>query len=153
MAEIIFILVTIYVAYVIHSAVTTDQVKKDELSSQPPLIPLVKPVIKKAETPVAAKKKPVAKKSKPAKPTAVKATTVKRKASKPKPASGVLRNPETGEEAKIASSYRMCKRWIKEALVTEGLLDKVYKTSEVDEAAKVKINKALTKLAKMEKYQ
>jgi len=46
----------------------------------------------------------------------------------------------------------MCKRWIKEALVTEGLLEKVYKTNEIDDTAKVKIDKALVKLAKIEKY-
>jgi hypothetical protein len=40
----------------------------------------------------------------------------------------------TGEEARVAGNYRMVKRWIKEALVEEGLLGKIYKNNELDEA-------------------
>ena len=137
MAEILFILITVYAVYVIHSVVSGDFKKKP------------KPVEVKPKPKVAAAKATVKKQTK--KPVAVKKTPVVK--AKPQPETGNLRNPETQEVAKVANSYRMTKRWIKDALVTEGLLDKVYKTSELDEATKEKISKALAKLAKIEKYQ
>ena len=154
MAEVIFILITVYAVYVVHSIITSKEKKKDKAPVIKAKIP-VATASKKEETKAAVKQeKPVVKKAVPAKakpkPKAKAKVNVK---AKTKVDSGNLRNPETGEEAKIASSYRMCKRWIKEALVTEGLLEKVYKTNEIDDAAKVKIDKALVKLAKMEKYK
>ncbi len=146
MAEVLFILVMVYAVYVVHSIITAKEKEKGEASALKAKVS-VKTASKKEEIKIAVKQeKPVAKKVVPAK------TKAKPKA-KTKIDSGSLRNPETGEVAKIASSYRMCKRWIKEALVTEGLLEKVYKTNEIDDAAKVKIDKALVKLAKIEKYK
>lgn len=52
---------------------------------------------------------------------------------------GSLRNPETGEIDKIANNYRILKLWMKEALVKEKLLDKIYKTNQLDDARKKKI--------------
>ena len=150
MAEVIFILITVYAVYVVHSIITSKEKKKDKAPVIKAKIP-VATASKKEETKAAVKqKKPVVQKAVPAKAKPKAKVKVK---AKTKVDSGNLRNPETGEEAKIASSYRMCKRWIKEALVTEGLLEKVYKTNEIDDAAKVKIDKALVKLAKMEKYK
>ena len=150
MAEIIFILVTVYGVYVVHSIITSKEKKK----VKPPAVKAkvsVATVSKKEKSKTVVKQeKPVAKKVVPAK---IKAKVKPKPKAKAKLESGSLRNPETGEVAKIASSYRMCKRWIKDALVAEGLLEKVYKTNEVDDAAKVKIDKALVKLAKMEKYK
>lgn len=141
MAEVIFILVTIYVVYVVRSVVTCNQRKKAEaLASKAQVSSAKKPARKEEIKVVVEQKKSVAKKATPAKTST-------------KLSDGSLRNPETGEVTKIASSYRMTKRWIKEALVTEGLLEKIYKTNEIDDAAKAKINKALDKLAKMDKYQ
>ena len=148
MAEVIFILITVYAVYVVHSIITSKEKKKDKAPAIKAKIP-VATASKKQETKTAVKQeKPVVKKAVPAK-----AKPKPKAKAKTKVDSGNLRNPETGEEAKIASSYRMCKRWIKDALVTEGLLEKVYKTNEIDDAAKVKIDKALVKLAKMEKYK
>jgi hypothetical protein len=62
----------------------------------------------------------------------------------------VMKNPKTGEEAKVATNYRMVKRWVKEALVTEGLLDKIYKNTELDDAAKITIAKALSIIKAMD---
>lgn len=67
--------------------------------------------------------------------------------------SGNLRNPKTGETTKIGNTYPISKRWIKDALVAEGLLDKVYKVSEIDDAKKIEINLALAKLLKLDKYK
>ena len=148
MAEIIFILITVYAVYVVHSIITSKEKKKVKSSTVKAKVSVATASKKEETKAVVKQEKPVAKKVVPTKTK----TKVKPKA-KAKLDSGSLRNPETGEVAKIASSYRMCKRWIKDALVTEGLLEKVYKTNEVDEAEKEKIDKALVKLAKMEKYK
>jgi hypothetical protein len=63
--------------------------------------------------------------------------------SKPEPAAATqdagkrgLKDPKTGDIATNYNNYRLTKRWIKEALVAEGLLDKIYKndalTAEVE---------------------
>lgn len=64
-----------------------------------------------------------------------------------------MKNPKTGEQAKVANNYRMVKRWIKEALVEEGLLDKIYKTKEMDDVAKAKVIEALSIIKAMDKYR
>jgi len=63
-----------------------------------------------------------------------------------------LRNPLTGEIAKIPNNYRFSKRWIKEALVAEELLDKIYKNSELNDEINTKIKAALETLKTMQKY-
>ena len=147
MAEIIFILVTFYVAYVIHTVYAGEPDKNVAKASPIPLVPTANPVVKREKKAVVAKKTAI-QKNKSANTRAVKSSS-----SKATEANTNLRNPETGEVAKIASSYRMCKRWIKDALVSEGLLEKIYKTSELDDSVKVKINHALEQLSRMEKYQ
>jgi len=152
MAEVLFILITVYVVYVIHSVVSGDFKKKTKPIDVKPVTVKPKPKPKKDETKATVIKEP--KKPVAAKKTTVKKTVVKKASTAKKtPSSDSLRNPETQEVTKVATSYRMTKRWIKEALVTEGLLEKVYKTSELDDAAKAKISKALVKLAKIDKYQ
>ncbi|MGY6277500.1 hypothetical protein [Methylomonas sp. MgM2] len=109
----------------------------------------------------AVKAKPVAKSEAAKAKPAAKTTAAKPKKTPPKkssPASAAatadsLKNPKTGEVAKIPNNYAFAKRWIKEALVEEGLLDKVYKNNELDTDAKAKINDALQQLIAMEKYQ
>lgn len=158
MAEILFVLVTIYTVYVVHSAVNKKLAKKTTPIIAEPKPPKAKQAIKK-ETKTVAKPKPTVKKQKPTsnktppvkkKVPAKKTPTAKKKSAVPE---GSLRNPETGEVDKIASSYRMLKRWMKEALVEEKLLEKIYKTNEIDDATKEKINNALEKLKKMDNYQ
>jgi hypothetical protein len=68
-------------------------------------------------------------------------------------ASGDVKNPLTGEVAKIPNNYRFGKLWIKEALVSEGLLDRVYKNNELDNATNAKVQAALSSLRTMAKYQ
>lgn len=64
----------------------------------------------------------------------------------------LLRDPQTGETASVPSNYRFAKKWVKEALVAEGLLDKVYKNNELDESANEKIKAALEQLKTLAKY-
>lgn len=62
------------------------------------------------------------------------------------------RNPETGESAAVPTNYRFTKRWIKQALVDEGLLDRVYKSEELDEQAAKKVRIALDRFKGIKKY-
>lgn len=65
----------------------------------------------------------------------------------------LLRNPETGETAAVPTSYPFAKRWIKEALVKEGLLDRIYKTSELKEPEVAeRVREALARFLKLKKY-
>ncbi|MGR9014382.1 MAG: hypothetical protein ACU83U_12120 [Gammaproteobacteria bacterium] len=118
-----------------------------------------KPTTAKAATP-----KPVATKTATPKPTA-KANAAK--ASTPKPAAAKkatapvaaaakstgLKDPKTAEITTSYSNYRFTKRWIKDALVAEGLLEKVYKNNELNAETEAKIKDAIGKLEAMDKYK
>ncbi len=154
MSELLFILTIIYAAYVIYLAKTKrDEVKQNELVETKVPVSVPEATGKKEQSTMVEKVKPVVKKAKPKKSVKKPKPVKKVNSEKVKVEKGSLRNPETGEIAKIATSYRMCKRWIKDALVTEDLVERIYKASEIDDALKVKLNKALEKLAKMDKYQ
>ena len=138
MTEIFFVLTVIYATYVIFSVVSdTKKVKIIDDSAEalmsrtvhhlPPLIPekvMAQPLVK-----------PVAKNAK--------VSTTK---------TG-LKNPETGEIATSYANYRFMKRWIKEGLVAEGLLEKVYKNNELNADVELKIKDALVTLEGLERYQ
>lgn len=87
---------------------------------------------------------------------AVPAAKAESKPSRPPAASEDLptqyRNPKTGETAAIPTNYRFAKRWIKEALVSEGLLDKIYKTNELDDQTTLKVKTALDEFKVIKKY-
>ncbi|MEE9426206.1 MAG: hypothetical protein V3V18_14695 [Methylococcales bacterium] len=161
-----------YVTYALGSLIFVDQSKSKSQSrtKAPGSDTVAKPksaAAKKASPAAKAKAKPAAaKKAAPAKPKpkpVAKPAATKAKA-KPKaaPAKSTgskatdnvisFRNPDTGEEAKIPPSYPFSKRWIKDALVTEGLLDHVYKNNELDDANTKKVTEALEKLKQIEKY-
>ncbi len=152
MSEVFFILTTVFVAYVVFSVVS-DERKPASKNTQAKKSPA--PAPKPAETKVTAAKEEPAVKEKTE--TAAKAATDSEEAFKAKPVSASagdsLKNPETGEVAKIPSNYRFSKRWIKEALVKEGLLDKIYKNNELNDEANAKIKQALADLKAIEKYQ
>ena len=156
--EIIFVLGAIFIAYVVHSKVTGDS-NKESVTSEKSEVSVVENTSKKQEKAVTEKKPPIAKKTKAAaakpKPAAKKpkAKAASKNTTKTTLPTGSVKDPETGDMVKLANTYQMMRRWIKEALVTEGLLEKIYKTSEMDEAIEVKIAEALTKLQKMDKYQ
>ena len=157
MAELLFIATTIFVAYVVFEVV--GKKKEPPKTTQAPENP--KPsVATKVETteiapPAAVIAKPLA--AKPGKkPTSSKAKSAPAKESAPiinNSANDTLKNPKTGETAKIPNNYAFAKRWIKDALVEEGLLDKVYKNNELDSATTAKIQTALDQLKAIEKYQ
>ncbi len=135
MAELFFILTTVFVAYVVFVVMDDENRKKQENK------PTVKPAVAEVKSEAAAKPQPAVNKPIPAKksPTKVVADS--------------LKNPETGEVVKVPNNYRFAKRWIKEALVAEGLLEKIYKNNELDEEVAGKIKVALEQLKALEKYQ
>jgi len=134
MTEILFVLTVIYAAYVIYSVVKNSKKPKVIDDSAPAMMSVSKPLIpENLNTPLLVK--PIAKTTKS---TAAKAG---------------IKNPETGEIVSSYGNYRFMKRWIKEALVTEGLLEKVYQNKEINAEVEVKIKEAMARLEDIERYQ
>jgi len=143
MTEVLFTLTTIFVAYVVYTIVNEQKMAAKPAEHEVPKVQAVVENIK--PKPVAAKI--AAKKESP--------VTVKKPAAPviPNAGKGGVRNPKTGEIATVTNNYRFTKRWIKEALVSEGLLDKVYKNNELDTATEAVIKTALLKLESMDEYR
>ena len=146
MSEALFILTVIFVAYVVYK--TVNEQKETPKSA----VPKAKPEAPKS----AAEKtitKTVVKNEKPVivKPANIKKTTPM--ATSQDTVKRGLKDPKTGEVATSYSNYRFTKRWIKDALVTEGLLEKVYKNNELDASIEASIKEALAKLEAMDKYK
>jgi ABC-type uncharacterized transport system involved in gliding motility auxiliary subunit len=167
MTEGLFILTTIFVAYVVYVIIgdSKDKAAKAKAASAPAKKP--KPSAAKPKATKPSSTKPAAKssaaKSSAAKPAATKKASPSKTASssKPKPTAAKtavsdvneLRNPKTDEVSSIAANYRFMKRWIKDALVSEGLLDTVYKNNDIDAAADAKIKAAMEKIKTLDKYK
>ncbi len=136
----ITILFVVYVAYILLTATFANKGQP----THPQQAKSQAPVAEKKESPVAeaepAAEMPVESQQEVA--TAEEAEKVK-----------TLKNPETGETAAVPTNYRFAKRWIKEALVKEGLLDKIYNNTDLkDEKNNQKVKEALEKLKQMKKY-
>ena len=142
MTEIIYVLLVGYAAYVIYTAMSDVSVaKKTDIPSAaaftapPPLMPNIESkLLVKPET----------------------ATKVEKTDEKPSKVAAVkkgLRNPKTGEVASSYANYRVMKRWIKEVLVSEGLLEKIYKNNELTPDIEAKIKNAIIQLEQNETYR
>ena len=131
MTEILFILTTIFVAYVIYVFVSERKTTSDSQASQA-----------KPEKPLA-EAKIIASAISNSEPTTAPQDNGKRG----------LKDPKTGEVTTTYNNYRFTKRWIKEALVAEGLLDKVYKNDELNADIGAKIKRAVLKLEAIDKYR
>ena len=149
MTEGLFILTVIFVAYVVYVAV--NEHKANPKSAVPKAKSEAPKVV--AEPPMPApdikNEKPTIHNSATIKKTTPAATTQDTQETVKKG----LRDPKTGEVATSYSNYRFTKRWIKDALVTEGLLGKVYKNNELDAAIEATIKDALVKLEAIDKYK
>ena len=77
---------------------------------------------------------------------------IKKTTKKPTATKKGLKDPKTGNIATTYNNYRFTKRWIKEALVAEGLLEKVYSNSELNDETNAKIKGALEAIKAMSKY-
>ncbi len=145
MTEVLLILIAIIVAYVIYVIVSEEKTTSNfEVSQEKPVDAI------KQSTPQSA---PKIEKVAAVKP-------VGSATSKPEPAPATqntgkrgLKNPNTGEVATTYSNYRFTKRWIKEALVAEGLLDKVYKNEELNAEIEATIKGAVVKLESIDIYR
>lgn len=135
MAELFFIATTIFVAYVVYAVLGNSDTPAEPTSATPTTE--VKVSDSDNEKPKLAEEKP----AKPAPSTPAASS------------SDNLKNPKTGEIAKIPNSYAFAKRWIKDALVEEGLLEKVYKNTELDDAINAKIQSAIQQLKAIDKYK
>ena len=159
MTEGLFVLTTLFVAYVIYVIINEKKAggaatKSAAAATQP-----------KQQATVEEKPKAAVVQAKPAvaKTAAAKPATIKKPAeAAPAPAAVAasqsikgtgLKDPKTGEVATTYSNYRFTKRWIKEALVAEKLVDKVYKNDELNADAEAKIKAGIAKLEGMKKYQ
>ncbi len=133
MTEIIYVLLVIYATYVIYTAVS--DVKKTPKAhtpsaadfAPPPLMPNIESKLLVKTDVVAKTEKVVSKKG--------------------------LKNPISGEVVSSYANYRVMKRWIKEALVSEGLLDKIYKNNELTPDVETKIKNAIAQLEQHDAYR
>jgi len=164
MTEGLFIITTIFVAYVVYvmigeqKATAESKAPKAKPEAQAAAVEQPKPRVsvatEKPVAPKAATPKPVAAKTLApkveTKPAAAKPAAAK-KASAAKSAG--LKDPKTGDITTAYSNYRFTKRWIKDALVAEGLLEKVYKNNELNAETEATIKDAIGKLEAMDKYK
>ncbi len=146
MSELLFILTTIYVAYVVYTA--ADSAKKEVQANRPAhvdsiITPSGSIPVTESATAAAPESAPVAEEKAAEKVAEVKAAPV---------SSNNLRDPKTGDTAKVTNNYRGLKRWLKEALVEEGLLEKVYSNNELNDETNAKIKDALEAIKAMSKY-
>jgi hypothetical protein len=148
MTEVLFVLTVIYVAYVLYT-VFNDRKKTIVKSITPAAEPekQVSAVQRSSVEPIPEQKPP--KTLKTDVPKTVKSTDTK----KPVATKKGLKDPKTGDIATTYNNYRFTKRWIKEALVTEGLLEKVYKNNELNAEIEAEIKVAIAKLETMEQYK
>jgi len=159
MAEFFFIATVIFVAYVVY--VVIDEKKEasapnKSVVDKAPHSAATENVAPTSTLVKSAAKSPVRNKAAQVKPNAVNPDTETAAIANTDAAIAVddsLKNPKTGEIAKIPNTYTFAKRWIKEALVEEGLLDRIYKNNELDEATNAKIQQALQQLKALEKYR
>lgn len=181
MTEGLFILTTIFVAYVVY--VVIDEQRATTKSKAPTAKPetkataveqpkpevavtkekpaTVKPAEAKTVPPKAAATKPATTKAAATKTAVTKGTakasaaksTAAKKTTAATPKANGLKNPKTGEVATTYGNYRFTKRWIKDALVEEGLLEKIYTASQLNAETEAKIKEAIAKLEAMDKYK
>jgi hypothetical protein len=149
MSEALFILTTIFVAYVVYK--TVNEQKATPKFSEPKAKPKAPKAVTDQLRPEIVFEK--------VKPTKIKPATIKKTTPLTTNQDAVkiikkgLRDPKTGEVATTYSNYRFTKRWIKDALVAEGLLEKVYKNNELDSATEATIKDAIVKLEAIDKYK
>ncbi|MEI7867307.1 MAG: hypothetical protein WCI11_05405 [Candidatus Methylumidiphilus sp.] len=139
MTELLAVLIAIFVVYALYEVFATvsqsgDGLERTVADSRP--APRPAPVKQAAAAPAAVAAAP----PKQAKPVAEPDKHLN------------LRDPKTGDLSPTPSNYRFAKKWIKEALVAEGLLPKVYKNSELTETLNLKAKEAIEQFKHLEKF-
>jgi hypothetical protein len=163
MTEGLFILTTVFIAYVVYQIVNepktknTSEIPKAQPEPQAVIDPPAEPekevvaVEPSAPEETFTEEAPVV-----AAPVEESPAAVEAEAEAPTEQSAAkhgLKNPKTGEVVLVYNNYRFAKRWVKEALVSEGLLKKIYKNNELNADVEAKIKSALAKLEAIDKYR
>jgi hypothetical protein len=146
MTEILFILTTLYVAYVFYNAINDTKPPMPARPAQK--IDSVMPT----ETATVVAETPVDTATEVDEPIAAEIEEEHYDSSAANQVKN-LRNPLTGEISKANVGYLFTKRWIKEALVTEGLLERIYANTELNPELNVKVKQALATLKTLPQYQ
>lgn len=149
MTELLFFVTIIFIAYAVYAALSNPGKSAPASTKQAPVQEAKPEVAAEVKAAVVAEPRVAESKSEPA----PKAEAAVKQPALAEKAGNSIRDPRTGEVATIPANYRFAKRWIKDALVEEGLLDKVYKNSELDDATSAKVKNAIEALKNMEKYQ
>lgn len=148
MTELLAVLTAIFVVYALYEVFATVSQSGDGLNrSAPDRRPVTPPP---QPEPVKVQPEPVLTQAKAPPAAAVPPKPAAKLAEAEKNVS--LRNPVTGEISPSPSNYRFAKKWIKEALVVEGLLPKIYKNSELTETLNLKAKDAIEQFKHLEKY-
>ena len=155
MTEGLFFITTLFVAYVVYVIFNE---KKANPTTSKPAATVAAPAEQKATVEdksitTEVKPKPATTKT-AAKPTTAKKAAPVKAEPEPKTIKGSgLKDPSTGEVATTYTNYRFTKRWIKEALVAEKLVEKIYKNDELNADIEAKIKAGIIKLESMKKYK
>ncbi len=144
MIELLAFLTVIFVIYVLYEVFKTVSRAGTEQQAATVAPPAAKPAAPSVAKPAAAPA-PKAPAVSPPPPQAAPAAAEPHKVVN-------LRDPATGEISPAPGNYRFAKKWIKEAMVKEGLLNKVYKNSELTEAVNSKVKEAMEQFKKLERY-
>lgn len=154
MAIILFILTLVFITYLIYVLVSDNAGGAGAKEVATPK-PAKKPAPAAASAGVKGKAAEAVKKPAPVKKEEVapaKAPERKSASETTSEAPSGLKNPATGEVATVPTNYRFAKRWIKEAMVSEGLLDRIYKNNELSGKNDDKVKKALDGFKSLKKY-
>ncbi|QJD30009.1 hypothetical protein [Methylococcus geothermalis] len=152
MTELLFVFTVVFVGYVLYEVFKTVSRPASTAETHVACAPEVT-VAKPAETPAEAVAEPAAEEPAEAAATPEKTPAVEEAAAEAEEKAVSLRNPATGEIAPVPTNYRFAKKWIKEALVAEGLLDRVYKNAELKGDTVQKVKDALERFKGLAKYQ
>jgi hypothetical protein len=162
MTEGLFLITTLFVAYVVYVIVNEKKANTTEAKPaaatapsepKPTVIAEEKPKTTETATKPAAAKAVTKPAAEPKPAAAKKAVTVAAKVEPQAIKGSGLKDPKTGEVATTYTNYRFTKRWIKEALVEEKLVEKVYKNDELNADVETKIKAGIAKLEGMKKYK
>lgn len=142
-----------YVLYEVFKTVSSQSSSQPEVQAPPPAVKAKTAESVQAAAAAPAKPEPAA----APKPQAQQSRKAEAETKKPEAAveetRGLqLKDPVSGETCPAPTNYRFAKKWVKEAMVAEGLLDRVYKTADLDEAGSQRVREALEKFKAVEKY-
>lgn len=152
MTELLFVFTVVFVGYVLYEVFKTISRPVSTGETHLACAPEVT-AAKPAETPAEAVVEPAAEEPAVAAAVGEKAPATEEEAAEGEEKAVALRDPATGEIAAVPTNYRFAKKWIKEALVAEGLLDRVYKNAELEGDTVQKVKEALERFKGLAKYQ